>query len=162
MLAVALPLLLLAGCGGSGSSTTTTTTAAGTTASQTKTALLADVRLFPSRVVFDFRTPPAHASAHYTDPTKVVVAGTTTPAKIAGSAVLLVTFTPASGTEVVNGRKELVYKGQRRLMPGTQGAVREALRVRDSGNVVTWAIGLDKKRQYTVSHDRSNVVVTFS
>jgi hypothetical protein len=126
------------------------------------TALLTHVQAEPGRVVFSFRTPPRQVTGAYVPKSSVVESGSGRRVTVAGTAVLVLRFVPASGADLSGSTFRLVYKGPRRLKPATAGAVREVVRVSDFEAELGWAIGLDRKHAYRVTRVGPNVVVTFS
>lgn len=161
-LAGVLIVLVLAGCGG-GSKTpmSTSATTLETAASKPKTALLTNVRASSDRVEFDFRSAPLQVKAGYVPRSQVVESGSGRPVKVAGSAFLVVRFSPASGADLSGSTFRLVYKGPRRLTPAKPGPVEEVARISDFEADLAWAIGVDRRRPYHVDRDGANVVVTF-
>lgn len=149
---------LVAACGGSSNSASTTTT----TTAQSQVALLSNIVLFPSRVVFEFRSAPSLVKAATAVKSRLQEFPSGNRVLLSGAAAITVRFSPASGAEHSNGRLKLVYKGQRRLLPGTQGIVREVVRTRDSNSTLVWAIGTDQTRRFHVSRNGSNVTISFS
>jgi len=147
-LVLVLSAVVLAGCGG------------GAAAPAPKTALLTAVKAAPKQVEFRFRSAPLQIKAGYVPRSKVVESGSGLPVKVAGSAFLVVRFSPASGADLSGNTMRIVYKGPRRMKPATPGPVREVARTSDYEADLAWAIGLDRKRPYHVARDGSNVVVT--
>jgi hypothetical protein len=127
-----------------------------------KTALLTKVRAEPTRVVFSFRSAPLQIKAGYVPKAKLSEDGSGKHVQVAGSAALVVRFMPASGADLSGRTFKLVSKGPRRIAPARPGAVREVVRSGDFESVLSWAIGLDRKRPYRVVRDGTNVVVTFA
>jgi hypothetical protein len=134
--------------------------AAVSAASPPKTALLTAVKAAPKQVEFRFRSAPLHVKAGYVPRSKVVESGSGWPVKVAGSAFLVIRFTPASGADLSGKTMRIVYKGPTRLKPATAGPVREVARTSDFESDLAWVIGLDRRRPYHVARDGSKVVVT--
>ena len=132
------------------------------TAAPPKTALLTHVKAEPGRVVFSFRTAPHQVTAAYVPKAQVVESGSGRRVTVAGTKVLVLRFTPASGADLSGSTFRMVYKGPRRLKPARPGSVREVVRVSDFEAELGWAIGLDRKHTYRVARAGPNVVVTFS
>ena len=147
-LVLVLSAVALAGCGG------------GSAAPAPTTALLTAVRAAPKQVEFRFRSAPLRIKAGYVPRSKVVESGSGRPVKVAGSAFLVVRFSPASGADLSGKTMRIVYKGPRRLRPATPGSVQEVARTSDYEADLAWAMGLDRRRPYHVTRDGSNVVVT--
>jgi hypothetical protein len=134
--------------------------AAGSAASPPAVALLTAVKAAPTQVEFRFRSVPLRIKAGYVPRSKVVESGSGRPVKVAGSAFLVVRFSPASGADLSGKTMRIVYKGPTRLKPATVGPVREVARTSDYEADLAWAIGLDRRRPYHVVRHGSNVVVT--
>jgi hypothetical protein len=126
-----------------------------------KTALLTRVKVDPGRVTFTFRTAPLRVTAGYVPGSKVAEDGSGKHVQVAGSVALVVRFVPASGADLGGGTVRLVYKGPRRLKPHARGPVREVVRIGDFESVLSWAVGLDRRRPYRVVRDGASVAVTF-
>lgn len=86
------------------------------------------------------------------------------PVSVAGTAFALVRCEPAYGYDFETGAP--TYTGPKRLVvPIPAGHVREVVETGDSEGVVTWVIGLDKKRPFTIAATgtpRRQLIVTFS
>jgi hypothetical protein len=158
MAGVVLVAGLVTACGGSSNSASTTTR----TTAQSQVALLTNIRLFPSRVEFEFRSAPSLVKAATAMKSRLQEFPSGNRVLLSGASAITVRFSPASGSEHSNGRLQLVYKGQRRLLPGTQGIVREVVRTRDSTSTLIWAIGIDHTRRFHVSRSGANVTISFS
>jgi len=125
-----------------------------------KTALLTRVRAESGRVVFSFRTAPGRVTARYVPTSQLAEDPSGKPVRVAGSAALVVRFTPASGVDQSGGTFTLVYRGPKRLQPAARGPVQEVVRTGDFEAVLSWAIGLDTRRPFHVARAGANVVVT--
>ena len=132
----------------------------GSAAAPPKTALLTAVKAAPKQVEFRFGSAPLQIKAGYVPRSKVVESGSGRPVKVAGSAFLVVRFSPASGADLSGKTMRIVYKGPTRLKPATAGPVREVARISDYEADLAWAIGLDRRRPYHIARDGANVVVT--
>jgi hypothetical protein len=126
-----------------------------------KTALLTHVQAEPGRVTFSFLSAPRQVKAGWVPRSKVTEDGSGKHVQVAGAAVLVLRFVPASGADLSGNTFRLVYKGPKRLKPQTRGPVREVVRVGDFEAMLSWAIGLDRKRQYRIVRNGANVVVMF-
>jgi hypothetical protein len=126
-----------------------------------KTALLTHVKAEASRVTFSFRSAPLRITGGWVPGSKVSEDGSGKHVQVAGAAVLVLRFVPASGADLSGNTFRLVYKGPRRLKPPAGGPVREVVRVGDFEAMLSWAIGLDRKRPYRIVRNGANVVVTF-
>jgi hypothetical protein len=146
-LALLLGLVVLACCGSA-------------TAAQPKIALLWQVTAAPKQVEFAFRSAPLRIKAGYVPRSQVVESGSGRRVKVAGSAFLVVRFSPASGADLSGNTMRIVYKGPIRLKPAAAGPVRETARISDYEADLAWAIGLDRQRPYHVVRHGSSVVVT--
>ena len=109
-LVLVLSAVALAGCGG------------GSAAPAPTTALLTAVKAAPKQVEFRFRSAPLQIKAGYVPRSKVVESGSGRPVKVAGSAFLVVRFSPASGADLSGKTMRIVYKGPRRLEACDAGA----------------------------------------
>jgi hypothetical protein len=139
----------------------TSATTLETTASKPKTALLTGVRASSDRVEFDFRSAPLQVKAAYVPKSDVRESGSGRHVKVAGSAFLVVRFSPAGGADLSGPTLRITYKGPRRLKPAKPGPVEEVARISDYEADLAWAIGVDRRRPYHVARDGANVVVTF-
>ena len=124
-----------------------------------KTALLTHVRAEPGRATFSFRSAPLQVRAAYVPKAKVSEDGSGKHVQVAAAAVLVDRLTPASGADLSGGTLRLVYKGLRRLKPAAAGPVRELVRAGDFESVLSWAIGLDRKRPYRIVRNGANAAV---
>ena len=84
-----------------------------------KTALLTAVKAAPKQIEFDFRSAPLHVKPGYVPRSQVVESGSGRPVKVAGTAFLVVRFSPASGADLSGKTMRIVYKGPARLKPAT-------------------------------------------
>jgi hypothetical protein len=175
-LLLAVAVVILAGCGGNDGTTTTTATtgvtttgAAATTpaglegASTTpvtwksdlgKTALLTGVRAAShdgyDRIVFEFRNGvPGYAVRYGERPVRADGSGE--PVAVAGGAVLLVRMEPALDADLTQEAAPRTYTGPTRLRPDTT-AVAELVRTGGFESVLTWAVGVDEKHPFRVTH----------
>jgi hypothetical protein len=86
------------------------------------------------------------------------------PVPVAGTAFALVRCEPAYGYDFETGQS--TYTGPKRLVvPVPSGHVLEVVETGDSEGVVTWVVGLDKQRAFTVAATGSplrQLIVTFS
>ena len=70
---------------------------------------------------------------------------------VSGSAFLVVRLAGAATARSDGSSLTRTYDGPRRLSPGPADHVREVVKTGDFEAVVTWAIGVDGKRTFTVS-----------
>ena len=174
--------LVLAGCGSSASEQTgspTPTTAdceplSGTALTprlspalqQRETMLLADVTVEGvdciDRVVFDFKKgdpEPGFEVSYEPESSAKVEDGSGKPLSVAGAAFLVVRLTPAMTAEISGDEVTPTYTGPRAITPDGTGFIREVVKTGDFESVVTWAIGLDKKRPFRTTASESQLVV---
>jgi hypothetical protein len=78
---------------------------------------------------------------------------------IDGSAFLVVRLDGAATAKSDDDRLTRTYVGPRRLGPDGARQVREVVKTGDFEAVVTWAIGLDKRRPFSVAASGSSLVV---
>ena len=176
---VALALLTVA-CGGgsdtevrsSGDTTSTSTSSASTTtatgactaaggtdAQQTPAppsppALLTDVRTgrqpCADRIVFQFNgATPGYTVSYQAGPFTTGESGE--PITIAGSAFLVLRFEPASGVDLNQPSAPPTYTGPTTITPSGLTHVKEVRRLSDFEAVMTWVVGLDATRPFTVA-----------
>lgn len=125
-------------------------------------ALLTNVKAEPARVVFSFRSAPRQVTAAYVPRSQLRESGSGKRVRVAGTAALVLRFTPAAGADLSGPTLKITYKGPRRLRPAGRGPVREVVRTSDFEAELGWAIGVNRKRTYRVVRRGPNVVVTFS
>ena len=123
-------------------------------------ALLTGVRVQSAKVTFAFRSSPSRIKTGYVTEAQLREDGSGRKVAVKGKAFVVVHFTPASGADLGGGTFKLVYRGPKRLQPATRGPVQEVVRTGDFEAVLSWAIGLDKRRPFHVSRAGANVVVT--
>jgi hypothetical protein len=185
--AVVLVTLALAGCGGmsdeeSASSTPATTEVTETTggcqplagagltprmsppAEKGEMMYLTDVSLdsgnCSAKVVFEFEAPGAGFEVSYQaeDVAKIEDASGN-PIAVAGGAYLVVKLTPAMTAKIDGDQVTKTYTGPRRLEVDDDPIVRDVVKTGDFEGVVTWVIGLDRKRRFTTDTHESQLVV---
>jgi hypothetical protein len=101
-------------------------------------------------VVFELTSkdaqPPGYTVTYGTPP--FARPGSGEPVAVAGRAFVLVTISPGYGFDFEAGKA--TYTGPQRItLPGTNH-VRELVQIGDYEGTLTWAIGLDSKRPFTV------------
>ena len=111
-------------------------------------------------MTFTFRSAPARITSGYVTKAHLREDGSGLEVAVKGKAFVVLHFTPASGADLSGGTVKLVYRGPKRLRPATRGPVQEVVRTGDFEAVLSWAIGLDKRRPFHVSRAGANVVVT--
>jgi hypothetical protein len=115
-------------------------------------------------VVFDFngKTPdPPGYELNYANPPFVADASGE-PVAVKGGAFVLVTIKPGYGYDFEAGTP--TYTGPKRIAPSDANHVTEIVELGDFEGVLTWVIGLDTKRPFTVQAigtPRHQLVVTF-
>ena len=113
-------------------------------------ALLTSVRAQPAKVTFTFRNAPSGISYGYVTKAQLREDASGRPVAIKGKAFVVVHFTPASGD---------VYRGPKRLKPAAQGPVQDVVRTGDFESILSWAIGLDKRRPVHVVRSGAKATV---
>ena len=148
-----LPLALLvlgAGCGGSGTATTAAPAPAASSAPAAEATALPALKKVAleggSRVVFTFSRRVAHARTRPVEAFYADASGR--PVAVKGKALLVVRFEPA---------RMHAYSGPTRIEG--HGPVVEVVAGGDFEGLVTWAIGLDRTRAYTVTRSGAKVVL---
>jgi len=132
------------------------------------TALLTNVHETGDRcvdhVVFDFTGktagPPGYVLTYTTSPVTADASGA--QVNVAGNAVVLVKIQPGSTFDFEAGRP--TYTGPKRIAVTGANHVRELVQTGDFEGVLTWAIGLDTKRPFSVQATATpkQLVVTIS
>jgi hypothetical protein len=74
------------------------------------------------------------------------------PTKIAGSYLLMLRMQPAAGADLSGAKLVRTYWGPPRIKGPRGSPLREAVMTGDFEAVMTWVLGLDKKRQVSVRH----------
>jgi len=101
-------------------------------------------------VIFDFKgkspDAPGYTLTYGTPP--FVQDGSGAPVPVAGSAFIVVRLSPAYGYDFETGVQ--TYNGARRIAATGANHVTEVVETGDFEAVVTWVIGLDTKRPFTV------------
>ena len=123
-------------------------------------ALLTGVRAQPAKVTFTFRSAPSQIKAGYVTKAQLHEDGSGFKVAVKGKAFVVVHFTPASGADLSGGTFKLVYRGPKRVKPTARGPVQEVVRTGDFEAVLSWAIGLDKRRPFHVVRAGTKVIVT--
>ena len=113
-------------------------------------ALLTSVRAQPAKVTFTFRNAPSGISYGYVTKAQLREDASGRPVAVKGKAFVVVHFTPASGA---------VFRGPKRLKPAAQGPVQEVVRTGDFESILSWAIGLDKRRPVHVVRSGAKATV---
>jgi hypothetical protein len=114
-------------------------------------------------VVFEFTSktsdPPSYTITYGTPP--FAQDGSGKRVAIKGSAFIVVKVSPGYGYDFQNGRP--TYTGKKHITPAGANHVQEIVETGDFEGVLTWVIGLDSKRAFTVEatgSPRTQLVVT--
>ena len=114
------------------------------------------------RVVFDFEKQapgPGFEVSYQPASTAKTEDGSGNPVEIDGAAFLVVKLTPAMTAKIDGDQVTKTYTGPNRLPPVAGSNVRDVVKTGDFEAVVTWAIGLDKKRPFTTDASESQLAV---
>jgi hypothetical protein len=161
--------LLLGGCGGDDGDSAATTTATTTPAFTGATAPVVFQGETPNvkyltnvygerhegfdRVVFEYRNGvPGYRVGYVEQPVRADGSGA--KVEVSGSAVLVVRMDPALDADLEQPSAPRTYTGANRLTPEAT-AILEMVRVGGFESVLTWAVGIDGKRPFRVSHHES-------
>lgn len=116
-------------------------------------------------VIFDYtgkgNDPPGYTVTYGTAP--FVADGSGAPVAVAGSAFVVVTVKPGYGYDFETGKS--TYTGPRSVPVGRTNHVKAIVETGDFEGVLTWVIGLDAKRAFSVQATgtpRHQLVVTIS
>jgi hypothetical protein len=116
-------------------------------------------------VVFGFTgkatTPPGYTVTYGTAP--FVQDGSGNPVAVKGNAFIVVKVQPAYGFDFENARA--TYTGPKQITPAQANHVTQIVETGDFEGVITWVIGLDSKRPFSVQATgapQTQVVVTVS
>jgi hypothetical protein len=187
--AVVLVTLALAGCGGMSDDESASTTPATTEATETmaacqppagaavtprkssvnessETRYLNDVSLETAecseKVTFEFEEQapgPGFDVSYQPASAAKIEDGSGNPIAVAGAAYLVVKLTPAMTAKIEGDHVTKTYTGPRRLVVGDDSIVRDVVKTGDFEGVVTWVIGLDRRRPFTTDPFDSQLVV---
>ena len=113
-------------------------------------AVLVAIQVSAGSATFQFRHAPQTVRAGYTAK-PLVQCGSGAPVPLRGRARFVVRFLPA--------QTALAY-GKSRRLPG-KGSLRELAKVCDFESDLAWAIGLDRRRAFTVTRRGTSVTVRF-
>ena len=125
--------------------------------------VLTDVRVAGhpcfDRVVFEFRNPgePGFEASYVPGP--IVMDGSGDPVAVQGSTFLQIRMPSATGFDFETGTPS--YDGPTEFTPSDTARVREVVRTGDFEALLTWVVGLDEERPFTVTtlQDPTRVVV---
>ncbi len=90
--------------------------------------------------------PPGYSITYGNPP--FVDAGSGNPVSVKGSAFIVVTMQPAYGYDFEKGRT--TYTGPKQIAPANANHVTQIVETGDFEGVVTWVIGMDSKRPFSV------------
>jgi hypothetical protein len=124
-------------------------------------ALLTGVHVGRTTATFEFRSAPAAVRAHVRPRSRIVESGSGRRVPLKGNAFLVVSFSPASTAEVHGSTVKFSYTGPGRLRPSSRGPVQELVKIGDFEGQLDWAIGLDRRRAFTVARHGATVTVSF-
>jgi hypothetical protein len=102
--------------------------------------------------------PPGYRITYGTPPFTQDASGA--PVAVRGNAFVVVRVQPAYGYDFENGRA--TYTGPKRIAPGDANHVTEIVETGDFEGVLTWVIGLDAKRPFTVEATSDQLAVSIS
>jgi hypothetical protein len=127
-----------------------------------ETMYLTSVAIKPGTctVVFGFEAQapgPGYEVSYQPASTAKVEDGSGNPVSIEGSAFLVVKLTPAMTAKIDGDQVTKTYTGPRRL--SGDGAITEVVKTGDFESVVTWVIGVDSERPFTVDASDDSLVV---
>lgn len=116
------------------------------------------------RVVFEFKTSeagPGYEVSYKPADVAKTEDGSGNQLAIAGGSFLIVRIAPAMTAEIDGEDVNPTYTGPREIVPQDTSFIREIEKTGDFEGIVTWAIGLDSKRPFTVdaSQDRLTVEI---
>lgn len=181
-------VLLLAGCGGgNGSREQAEPAATGTVTApdcpplpgaaltprlspageQRETMFLTDVSVealdCADRVSFEFKESapgPGFEVSYKPERVAKFEDGSGNPVAVAGAAFLVVRLTPAMTAEISGEDVTPTYTGPREIAPSTDAHfLRDVVKTGDFEGVVTWAIGVDKKRPFRTTASESQLII---
>jgi hypothetical protein len=111
------------------------------------------------RLTFSFRNDRAEAPGYRVEyrprDAALVEDGSGNRLSAEGTAFLVVRIDPAATADISGGELVFTYKGPRRFKPDGTTHVRELVKTGDFESVVTWAVGLDARRPFSVSTSSS-------
>ena len=148
---------------GSGSCAFDGGTASVEQAGKAEVMVLSDVRVAGhpcfDRVVFEFRDPgdPGFQVGYVPGP--IVMDGSGEPGEVQGSTFLQIRMPSASGFDFETSTPS--YNGPTRFTPSDTAYVNDVVRTGDFEALLTWVVGLDEQRPFTVTalQDPTRVVV---
>jgi hypothetical protein len=134
---------------------------------QRETMFLTDVSVealdCADRVTFEFKESapgPGFEVAYKPERVAKIEDGSGKPLAVAGAAFLVVRLTPAMTAEISGEDVTPTYTGPREIAPSTDARfLRDVVKTGDFESVVTWAIGVDRKRPFRTTASSSQLVV---
>jgi hypothetical protein len=111
-------------------------------------------------VTFEFNAPGAGYDVSY-QPESVakIEDGSGNPIAVAGAAYLVVRLSPVMTAKIEGDQLTKTYTGPRRLDVADNPIVRDVVKTGDFESVVTWVIGLDRKRRFVTETSESRLIV---
>jgi hypothetical protein len=111
------------------------------------------------RLVFSFRPDRADVPGYRVEyrprESALVEDGSGNRLDAEGAAFLVVRIEPAATADISGNGLVFTYKGPRRFKPDGTSHVRELVKSGDFESVVTWAVGLDGRRPFSVTTSAS-------
>jgi hypothetical protein len=147
-LAVALLVVVAAGCGGSNHAS-----------GEPQNALLTDVKVEATSVTFEFKSKPKTVTSGYQPKSRIAESGSGAPVPLKGTAFLVIRFFPAASADIQGEKVIPTYTGPKRL--SGPGPVLETAKTSDFEADLAWAIGIARRLPFHVSQDGSTVTVSF-
>lgn len=118
------------------------------------TAVVANVQIQASdctdEIAFAFRGGTPSWTVGY-QPGPFVLDPSGKPATVAGTVYLVVRFEPAGGTDLTVSPPSTPYPGANDLHPPAPAELREVVKTGDFEGVMTWIVGLDSTRPFSVA-----------
>jgi hypothetical protein len=78
---------------------------------------------------------------------------------VSGSAYLVVRLSPVLTAKIEGEQVTKTYTGPRRLDVADNPILRDVVKTGDFESLVTWVIGLDRKRRFTTDTSESRLIV---
>ena len=122
-------------------------------------ALLTGVNVEGASVRFEFRSQPRSVTAAYQPRSRIVESGSGRPVPLRGRAYLVIHFVPAASADVQGEKVIPTYTGPHRLRG--PGPVLETAKTSDFEADLAFAIGVERRLPFHVSHDGTTVTVSF-
>ena len=113
-----------------------------------------------AKVVFEFEAQapgPGFEVSYQPASTAKIEDASGNPIDVAGDAFLVVKLNPAMTAKIDGDQVTKTYTGPRRLSGSSP--IQEVVKTGDFEGVVTWVIGVDRKRSFTTTSSDSQLVV---